>query len=60
MKEANTEEETLQEALEQAKLIYGHRSQNSVTSRGGKEGSGGRDNWEAGVRECLGRAGLKS
>ena len=60
MKEANTKEETLQEALEQAKLISGHRSQNSVTSRGGKEGSRGRDNWEAGVRECLGRAGLKS
>ena len=60
MKEANTKEEMLQVALEQAKLIYGHRSQNNVTSGGGKEGSRGSDNWEAGVRECLGWAGLKS
>ena len=57
MKEADTEEETLQEALEQAKLTYGHRSQNSVTSGGGKDGSEGRDNREVGVRECLGQAG---
>lgn len=57
MKEADTEEETLQEALEQANLTYGHRNQNTVTSGGGKAGSGGRDNREAGVRECLGQAG---
>ena len=46
MKEASTKEETLYEALGQAKLLCGYISQNSVTSGRGKEGSGGRDNWE--------------
>ena len=47
-------QEMLQGALEQAKLIYGHRIQKSVTSGGGKEGSGGGDNWEGGVRNVWG------